>query len=72
MSEWQDMESAPKDGTPVLLFAGLKRDGRVYMPIRVVGWFSLDIKGWIAMGYGHQPIAELEPYNWMPLPNLPN
>lgn len=68
---WQPMETAPAEGRPVLLFAGLYRDGHEYAPTIVVGW-HLDKEGWIASGYSGSPIAHLKPKAWMPLPAFPS
>lgn len=65
MSEWKDMESAPRDGTWVLL----------YWPTMPVSWsyptgFNHDDGyGWLMpsnMDYG-----EVFPTHWVPLPSPP-
>jgi hypothetical protein len=63
MTEWQPIETAPKDGTEVLLF---------YETDMAVGLFHFRRKLWV-LGY---PI-EIEdgdiifPTHWMPLPEPP-
>lgn len=67
---WKPIESAPKDGTPVLLFA---RHIDAEASTRVVGWFNADY-GWIAQSYIGQPFARLIPSQWaelLPLPGSP-
>lgn len=68
--DWLDIASAPKDGTPVLLFA---RHIDAEASTRVVGWFNADY-GWIAQSYAGQSIARLVPSLWaelMPFPGSP-
>lgn len=67
---WLDIASAPKDGTPVLLFA---RHIDAEASTRVVGWFHSEY-GWIAQSYVGQPFARLIPSLWaelMPFPGSP-
>lgn len=69
MSKWQPIETAPKDGTPVLLgrFApGCLLDGRVS-----VDKWSLpeDGRGWI--GFGKFNPEYWPATHWMPLPPPP-
>jgi hypothetical protein len=72
---WQPIETAPKDGTQVLLL--LKNGTRVYL-----GWFvdsedfqygksvrrrqSWTIDSWFSLGRG-----DPEPMHWMPIPEIP-
>ena len=82
MSEWQDIKDAPKDGTPLLLYANV-RGWESYEKARCVGWF--DGRNWSAYGpaFGEpgpqkirsalcpQRITECQPTHWMPLPSPP-
>jgi hypothetical protein len=70
--EWQPIETAPKDGTYLLL-------NTRYSEI-VIGWFGKDLNienynGWLygdgdgySTGYYYNPI---NPTHWMPLPKPP-
>lgn len=62
MSEWQPIETAPKDETPVLLWANTRRD-REYS--HWIGAF--DGENWRDEVEGHF----LQPTHWMPLPDPP-
>lgn len=61
---WTTMESAPRDGTPLLLIA---RHVDAEACSRVVGWYTTE-HGWIAQSYRGQPLALLVPSHWMHLP----
>lgn len=58
MGEWQDIETAPKDGTDIL---GFDEDGRV-----VVWW---DRNAWIRRGDDYDIVTH--PTHWQPLPPPP-
>lgn len=69
VSEWQPIETAPKDGTEVLI--GRFLDGK--LPTKAVasfhpseGWRDAGDIGWGGM-YAH-----VRPTHWMPLPSPPN
>lgn len=62
---WQPIETAPKDGTPLLLFA---RCITATAPCIVVGWHA-DGHGWIEASF-RKPVG-IVPTHWMPLPPFP-
>lgn len=73
MSEWQPIKSAPKDGTPILIFN--PRNDR--KPVCEAAW-AYDYEG--APGYWATPhgvkgrgytILPEAPTHWMPLPEPP-
>ena len=60
--EWQDISTAPKDGTDILLgFAGDDR------PAVIAGWFGES--GWEK--YDCLNLVKGRPTHWMPLPPAP-
>jgi hypothetical protein len=54
---WQPISSAPKDGTPVLVWQ------RTYLPRP--GYFSVRLQAWMTDGHPSDPT------HWMPLPPSP-
>lgn len=68
-SPWQPIETAPKDDV-ILLFGGLKKDGKVYAPHVNVGYWTEQF-GWTCLVYSHQEFAHIEPTHWMPRPAFP-
>lgn len=81
MSEWMPIETAPKDGTRILLFCNRVWD-EYHNPARSGHWFSevkavkdevaYRVNGWWLDGFDH-PFNEPPfcPTHWMPLPNPP-
>lgn len=71
--EWQPIETAPKDGTWVLLAGGSMRygwDGETFPPC-VVGQHDGG-NGWQFAWYDNGWLGEYEiPTRWMPLPSAP-
>lgn len=65
--EWRPVESAPKDGTPLLLFA---RSKDAHAQIWIVGWFLADI-GWVEGCFAPNQPTGIVPTHWMPLPVPP-
>lgn len=72
MSEWQPIETAPMDGTPILLYGP-------YEDISVAKWGP----GWSCLADGRHAIAWQSdfgteyidfscPTHWMPLPEAPS
>ena len=78
MSEWQPIETAPKDGTAVVLYGkGLLRSGYeqavgVYIPIHgedddsTIRWWHVEDGK-----FGPYAIRGPSPTHWMPLPPPP-
>ena len=72
MSDWQTIESAPKDGTWILLFV-TEPAGSDYAIAtgEPEGWSHIDVGRW------HDDVGEFErvhagePTHWMPLPPPP-
>ena len=64
---WQPIETAPTDGTHVLLFIPRYAMGRLPY-VMVQGWnLAADRRGWRA----HYAGGIVEPTHWMPLPEPP-
>ena len=65
--EWKPIESAPRDGTRVLVFAPLKTSGKAskrLSPNPVVVAHFMDRWGWLSI----PSQFSLLPTHWMPLP----
>lgn len=68
MSDWQPIDTAPKDGTDVLLFNGHPRVGSWFDSWEYDSWHpeAKETGGWIM--YGGRVI---HPTHWQPLPEPP-
>ena len=69
MSDWQPIETAPKDGTPIL---GWAPDSELANPVHyaVIWWFQwTELGGWVREGDEYDIAAD--PTHWMPLPDAP-
>jgi hypothetical protein len=79
--EWQDISTAPKDGTPILVFG--TRFGWAANPSRVCAFYKANA-WWIYGGSSGEPSKQrsernvviqtldtIDPTHWMPLPNPP-
>jgi len=64
---WRPIQTAPKDGTPLLLFA---RASCATASIDMFGWYS-EGRGWIAQSICGQDIVDIVPSHWMPRPPFP-
>jgi hypothetical protein len=67
---WQPIETAPRDGTPLLLFATAKG---ATAAVAVVGWYlpgEYEGLGWVECAFWQMPQG-IEPTHWMPLPPSP-
>jgi len=75
-AHWQPMETAPTDGSLMLLFARLTgwnvHTGSKYAPSIHIGHFS-DMGGgmWLGSAYRNQDIIDLDPISWARLPPPP-
>lgn len=67
MSEWQDISTAPKDGTPVILFARCRTATAATV---VIGWHLPDM-GWIEECFAPNHPVGIVPTHWQPLPTPP-
>ncbi|MBR8074381.1 hypothetical protein KDX14_33185 [Burkholderia cenocepacia] len=67
LAGWEPIETAPRDGTPMMLFA---RATNFTANVIVIGWWLRDL-GWIECAFApNQPVG-LVPSHWMPLPAFP-
>ena len=74
MTNWKPIESAPKDGTPILLGGGTWKDDYRNEERRVmIGWWELDKDGdfWntCAAEDGYSMFPYNNPTKWMPVPD---
>lgn len=74
MSQWQPIETAPKDGTQVLLRGGMiceYEDDPKANGVRV-GWYSGDREEtpwrYCSFDHGYYGCFSTEPEEWMPIP----
>jgi hypothetical protein len=74
MSDWQTMDSAPKDATRFLAFENgnqyVCKWGDWYLARTGANGKREDVYGWIPAGA--QPGAQAHPTHWMPLPEGPD
>jgi hypothetical protein len=63
---WKTMESAPKDGQPILLIAAINRQGAKIEP--VVGYWSAHVKAWKFHPSEVETGDDLVPDRWHNLP----
>lgn len=72
MSEWRPIETAPKDGTPVLLYVK-----EYSSTVTIEGWWQGGLDGnwacvWLDVhGCGCCSGSDPNPTHWMPLPPPP-
>lgn len=78
MSEWRPIETAPKDGTTVIVARNMGENGfgwvRGYARWESAAIAGMDFSGWISQGFT-QPAGNLglaHPTHWMPLPAPPS
>jgi hypothetical protein len=77
MSDWQDIATAPKDGSAILIFQSQKpsfataMDGQKFDdPRYAIGYWRVweDGAKWM---WGNRNCGEVSPTHWMPLPSPP-
>ena len=77
-SKWQPIETAPKDGTRILLYGSYqwedyedrKESGIIVGYFRLCDWNDDDNGSWVAVNAN--PYTDyVQPTHWMPLPNHP-
>lgn len=70
MSEWQPIETAPRDGSEILLWVGRAWNGR--LPFVGSYWFGNETKGfWMNEFYNGGQVPNFAPTHWRPLPAPP-
>ena len=65
MSEWQPIETAPEDGTPVLIFSA--KHGKNHKSPVALDFYHFRRDGWAYGGW----YAIDNPTHWMPIPEPP-
>ena len=73
MSNWQPIETAPKDGT-LIIGLGLPLDPETFQlpDTRVIKiWFVGDVWGWARRNRFGDFTVGFSPTHWMPLPEAP-
>jgi hypothetical protein len=66
-NNWEDIETAPKDGSLILLYGGFFSAGKP--SVRIGRWTGVRQPTWRDEALGNYP---REPTHWMPLPLPPN
>lgn len=79
--QWMTIDSAPKDGTPFLMFcpptenlSGHRRKEDIERELVTTGYWDDYYHGWclcVAWGYEAEQKVYEEPTHWMPLPSSP-
>jgi hypothetical protein len=70
-NDWQPMDTAPKDGTDVLLYCRYDyrpNGGRLIRDIEVGSWAD----PWDEFAWISHDLRQLEPVAWRPLPLMPS
>jgi hypothetical protein len=72
---WQPIETAPKDGTPIVACLGIDNDGNPLnsfdhgVHTQRIAWWGEE--GWVSyVDQPHEPKCFFEPKFWMPIPKL--
>ncbi|MCA7962541.1 hypothetical protein LGM54_06185 [Burkholderia cenocepacia] len=66
---WQPIETAPKDGTPLVMFA--RYIHATASIVLVASWLE-DYGMWVNQSFSCAPIQQVVPSHWMPRPAFPN
>jgi hypothetical protein len=66
VSDWQPIETAPKDGTEILAYSP-----RDYAGIFKTAWRPTDCPGWGSIDSCCAYYVDMEATHWMPLPEPP-
>ena len=74
-NQWQPIETAPKDGTQILLCRAFDADGNRIEPLGIFAqcaqWWGIE-EGWVVYcSMVREPLLHFEPTHWMPLPQPP-
>jgi len=77
VSAWQSIETAPKDGTEILVCKATDADGRAIgreafgLFVQRAAWW--DLEGWIVYcSMIKEPQLFFDPTHWMPIPTPPD
>jgi hypothetical protein len=69
---WRPIETAPKDGTEIVLWPALRRPIDGVVPPTTGAWYTLSGEGlWYDLSVGHHN-GFWKPTHWMPLPPAPD
>ena len=71
MTEWQPIETAPKDGTEVLLWGRYWSDSQGLFSRPHVGSYVENLERWQVGVSHHDYRFRVRPTHWMPLPPPP-
>jgi hypothetical protein len=77
---WQPIDTAPKDGTAVLLCRAIDADGNpidwrensLGVFVQVAAWWEGDDDWIVYCSQAREPALHFEPTHWMPLPSPPD
>lgn len=74
MNRWRKISTAPRDGTPILIWQPDRNYGQRYDDARyAIGYWRVDDDETPRGGsWGNRNSSEVSPTHWMPLPNPPN
>lgn len=70
MTNWQPIDTAPKDGTEILVYIFRDRDGRILKDYHVASFYDNDWRGSTGESCENRIYGEVS--LWQPLPAPPN